>query len=162
MGQVWTIKGGSRGEREARFLEHRLVGMGWERLPSLDTFSQRDGICEALQRGYPEMHSRSAMIYASQLWLLAHEIEVGDLVVLPMKTTGAIAVGSVSSGYEYRTDLGPDIRHVRAVTWQAVGINRDTFDRDLLASFGAFLTLTRVRKPHCETRIRRVIEAQSL
>lgn len=62
----------------------------------------------------------------------------GELVVLPLKTTGTIAVGRISGPYEHRSDLGPDLTHVRPVRWERTEVARDAFDQDLLYSFGAF------------------------
>jgi len=84
----------------------------------------------------------------------------GDLVVLPVKTTGTVAIGRISGPYEYRTDLGSDLRHVRSVTWIAQGVPRDTFDQDLLYSFGAFFTFGRVRANNAGPRILAAIKGK--
>jgi restriction system protein len=76
-----------------------------------------------------------------------------ELVVLPLKTTGTIAVGRISGPYAYREDLGEELRHVRTVTWLKTDVPRDSFDQDLLYSFGAFLTVGRVRRDQAEERV---------
>jgi restriction system protein len=77
----------------------------------------------------------------------------GELVVLPLKTTGTIAVGRIMGPYQYRTDIGADLRHVRPVRWERDDVPRDAFDQDLLYSFGAFLTFGQVRRDEAEERI---------
>lgn len=46
-----------------------------------------------------------------------NEIEIGDLVVLPLKQKPSIAVGRVMSDYELTENSGPDIIHIRRVKW---------------------------------------------
>jgi len=77
-------------------------------------------------------------------------MQANELVVLPLKTTGTIAVGRVSGPYVYRDDLGSDFRHARPVTWTKTTVPRDDFDQDLLYSFGAFLTVGQVRRENAE------------
>ncbi len=80
-------------------------------------------------------------------------MQVDELVVLPLKTTGTVAVGRISGPYAYRTDLGEELCHVRPVTWIKTDVSRDGFDQDLLFSFGAFLTVAQVRRDNAEQRI---------
>lgn len=102
---------------------------------------------------YPDFPAKTASNYVGQLWSLLHRMQIGELVVLPLKTTATIAVGRVSGPYEHRSDLGPDLSHVRPVDWQRTDVPRDAFDQDLLYSFGAFLTFGQVRRDNAEKRI---------
>jgi restriction system protein len=153
MGTVWTVKGGRSGEREDRLLEHGLIGGGWEALPSLNGIGSREELASVYQEAYPEAAPKTRANYVGQLWSLVSRMAEGDLVVLPLKTTGTIAVGRLSGAYRYREDLGEDLRHTRPVDWIATDVPRDAFDQDLLYSFGAFLTFGRVRRSLAEERI---------
>jgi restriction system protein len=150
---VWTVKGGRQGERESRLLQHGLLGGGWELLPSLNGVETRSELAAAYASAYPDVAVKTASNYVGQLWSLTHRMVEGELVVLPLKTTGTIAVGRVAGPYEYRTDLGADLSHVRAVVWERDDVPRDAFDQDLLYSFGAFLTFGQVRRDDAEGRI---------
>src|SRR5687767_7927479 len=132
---VWTVKGGRQGEREARLLQHGLLGGGWEQLPSLADVSAREELAKRYAEAYPDVAVKTASNYVGQLWSLIHRMSEGELVVLPLKTTGTIAVGRITGPYEYRTDLGEDLRHVRPVKWERDDIPRDAFDQDVLYSF---------------------------
>jgi restriction system protein len=150
---VWTVKGGRQGEREARLLEHGLLGGGWELLPSLTNVTTRAQLAEVYAEAYPDVAIKTASNYVGQLWSLIDRMSDGELVVLPLKTTGTIAVGRIVGPYQYRTDLGADITHVRPVRWERDDVPRDAFDQDLLYSFGAFLTFGQVRRDEAEARI---------
>jgi len=76
-------------------------------------------------------------------------IETGNLIVLPVHEKpndppAAYAIGEVIGPYEYRTDLGPDIHHIRRVRWLRKDIPRGSFEPDLLATLGIPLTVHRV------------------
>jgi restriction system protein len=150
---VWTVKGGRHGEREERCLEHGIVGGGWEQIPDLSNVDSRDALNAICEQAAPDWSAKTRSNYVAQLWSLRERMQLDELVVLPLKTTGTIAVGRVSGPYAYREDLGEDLRHVRAVTWLKTDVPRDSFDQDLLFSFGAFLTIGRVRRDQAEERV---------
>lgn len=151
---VWTVKCGSRGEREDRLLQHGLIGGGWDELPSLANVQTKEELADIYIHAVPDIGKSAMANYVGQLWSLTHRMQEGELVVLPLKTTGTVAIGEVCGPYAYRTDLGGDLRHVRSVRWIRDDVPRDAFDQDLLYSFGAFLTFGQVRRERAEERIR--------
>jgi restriction system protein len=150
---VWTVKAGRHGEREERCLEHGIVGGGWEQIPDLSAIENREALAQLCEEAEPNWSARTRSNYVAQLWSLRERMQIGELVVLPLKTTGTIAVGRVLGPYSYREDLGEELRHVRDVTWLRTDIPRDSFDQDLLFSFGAFLTVAQVRRDGTEDRV---------
>lgn len=161
-GTVWTVKGGRSGEREDRLLKHGLIGGGWEPLPSLEAVTSKDALAAIYAEAYPSAGIKTRANYVGQLWSLVHRMQDGDLVVLPLKTRGTIAVGQVQGPYQFRMDLGEDLRHCRPVKWIAEDIPRDAFDQDLLYSFGAFLTFGRVKRENAEKRILAALKGKRL
>jgi len=157
---VWTVKGGKHGEREERCLEHGVIGGGWEEIPDLSHVDSKEalaGVCEAAE---PSWSAKTRSNYVGQLWSLRERMQDGELVALPLKTTGTVAIGRINGPYSYRDDLGSDFKHARSVEWLATEVERDAFDQDLLYSFGAFLTIGRVQRENAEQRILKAIGAQ--
>jgi predicted Mrr-cat superfamily restriction endonuclease len=120
---VWTVKGGRHGEREERCLEHGVVGGGWEQIPDLSNLDNRDALNALCEQAAPDWAAKKRANYVAQLWSLRERMQLDELVVLPLKTTGTIAVGRVSGPYAYRqvaTDLAVCAclqgRHVRFTT----------------------------------------------
>ena len=150
---VWTVKGGRKGEREERMLEHGLIGGGWEQLPSLEGIDSKDALAALYRVAYPDVKASTLSNYVGQLWSLLTRMQPEELAVLPVKTTGTIAVGRIAGPYQFRDDLGKDLQHCRPVSWLATDVPRDAFDQDLLYSFGAFLTFGRVKRENAEARI---------
>ncbi|TML00285.1 MAG: restriction endonuclease [Actinobacteria bacterium] len=150
---VWTVKAGRHGEREERCLEHSVVGGRWGRISDLSDVRTRRELNALCEREEPEWSAKTRANYVAQLWSLRERMLIEELVVLPLKTTGTVAVGRISGPYAYRTDLGEELCHVRPVSWIKTDLPRDSFDQDLLYSFGAFLTVGRVRRDKAEERI---------
>lgn len=162
MGTVWMARGGRHGEREQRCLEHGLVGGGWEGVANLEGVGSRGEIVGLLEQGYPEMSPRARNTHAAQLWSLVRRMQEQEVVVMPLKTTGAIAVGRIAGPYRYQEELGEDLRHTRPVRWLATDVPRDQFDQDLLYSLGALMTIGRVRRDRAEERVLAAVEGKPL
>lgn len=156
---VWTVKGGAKGEAEDECLSAGLIGKGGK-VPSLAEVSSRPEISALWSESYPEMSKQQTANHAGQLWSLVRRMQEGELVVLPLKTTGTIAVGRVTGPYQYRPEVGGALTHVRPVQWLKTDIPRDAFDQDLLFSFGAFITVGQVRRDLAEERILAVVNGQ--
>jgi len=154
---VWLVRAGKHGERERTALEHNLVTIGWGQLPDLSLLKAREELIHLLEQHYPEASSAKLSNWGGQLWSFCHRIEPKDLVVLPLKTQAAIAIGEVAGPYQYHADRGDGIRHVRSVKWLRTDVPRPTFDQDLLHSFGAFLTVCEIKRNNAEERIRSIV-----
>jgi restriction system protein len=65
----------------------------------------------------------------------------------------------MSGPYQF-SDLGGSKRHTRQVKWTHPDIARTTFQQDLLYSFGAFITVCRIRRNDAERRVQAVLDGQ--
>ena len=96
------------------------------------------------------------MNWASQVWPFAHEMKKGEIVVLPSKIKPVIHFGRITGDYEFLPDNDNPYYHAHQVDWFARSILRTAFDQDILYSFGAFMTICRIKQ---EDRIKAVINA---
>lgn len=158
---LWVVKGGRMGEREDRFLERSLIGIGWEDVPDLDQFSTRDALKDVYRGAYPGESEVKVGLQTGQLWAFSHAMKDGDLVVVPLKTRGQIAIGRVSGPYRHATDLGADMLHVRPVKWIRTDFPRPDFDKDLLFSFGSFLGVSTVSRNNAEARVEAIVSGKA-
>ena len=74
-------------------------------------------------------------------------------VVLPSKSQPVIYVGKITSAYQHQPDADNPYFHWRSVEWEANGIPRSHFSQDLLYSFGAFMTVCRIKRNNAEQRL---------
>ena len=97
---------------------------------------------------------------ARQAWAFSHTAQVGDIVVLPLKTRpGQVALGRIVKPYEY-VAIGGEKRHTIKVNWLKPDVPRSAFKQDLLYSFGAFMTVCRIQRNDAEQRVAAVISGK--
>ena len=81
-------------------------------------------------------------------------MKIGDWVALPSKKKAAIHIGEITGNYVNMPASEDPYYHYRSVNWFATDIPRSNFDQDILYSFGAFLTICRIRRNDAENRVR--------
>lgn len=151
---VWLIRAGSHGEYQDKFLSERRVYVTWENLDvNLAKLKDRKVLIAALRERYPGAKPKKLINHASQIWPFAHEMKKGDWIVLPLKAQRAIQVGEITGDYSFEPAGPSPFFHRRTVKWIGEAIPRSHFGKDLLNSFGAFMTICRVQKNDAETRL---------
>ena len=151
---IWLIRAGSHGEYENKFLQEKRVYVTWDELSvDLSTLKDRDALVAEMTSVYPHAKPKAIINWASQVWPFGRVIEKGDWVILPLKSQRTIQIGEVTSDYQFEPK-GPDpYFHWRSVKWIGEAIPRDHFGKDLLNTFGAFMTICRVKKNNAEARL---------
>jgi restriction system protein len=154
---VWLVRAGKYGQREQTALDEHVVAIGWDELPDLTGIESREDLADCYARTLPDASAAKTANHVGQIWAFRARMKEGDLVVLPLKTQSAIALGKVTGPYKYRTDLGDGAHHVRSVEWLRTDLPRTAFDKDLLHSFGAFMTVCQIQRNNAEERIKAII-----
>ena len=151
---IWLIRAGAHGEYEQKFIQENRVYVTWDGLDAdLSKLQQRSDLAEIMTKLYPDDKPKTVLNWVSQVWPFAHEMQKGDLVVLPLKTQPVIYIGEIIGNYQVEKS-GPDpFFHFRSVKWIGEAIPRTHFGKDLLFSFGAFLTICRIKRNNAEQRI---------
>lgn len=151
---VWLIRAGSHGEYEQKFIQEGRVYVTWDDLDlDLSRVPQRSELAAAMAQRYPDAKAKAIQNWVSQVWPFAHEMQKGDLVVLPLKSQPAIYIGEIADDYHPQKDGPNPFFHWRPVKWIGEAIPRTHFGKDLLYSFGAFLTICRIQRNNAEQRI---------
>lgn len=143
---AWIVRSGRSGERDTFALEHGVAGGGFNEVPDLTGVSSRDQLSDIVRASYPDDSDGKIANFAGQLWALRTRIQVGDTIVLPLKTTSQIAIGVVTGGYRYASDQEPDRRHLIGVDWRRTDVPRTAVHQDLLYSLGAFMTVCQTKR----------------
>lgn len=153
---IWLVRAGKHGEREEEALTGGLAVIGWEELGDLSGPRTREEFADWVRESYPGMGQNTVTNWVGQLWAFRERIQIGDLIVLPLKRRSAIAIGRCTGPYTFRPQA--DVRHTRAVKWIRTDLPRAAFDKDILYSLGAFLTVCQITRNNAEERIRAVLE----
>ena len=155
--RAYLVRAGRHGEDEEFALDNDVAVVGYPDVASLEDADTYEAVRELVIPTYPEDTKSSSLgIHVGQVWRFVGEMKEGDLVILPRKRTSQIAVGQIAGPYRYN---GRSARvHTRAVKWLNAEIPRDTFQMDLLHSFGAAMTVCRIQRNNAVQRIQAVLE----
>lgn len=151
---VWLIRAGSHGEYELKFIQENRVYVTWDDLDvDLGKLADRSELTKGMTQRYPDAKPKTIANWVSQVWPFAHEITKSDLVVLPLKTQRAVQIGEITGDYRFEP-AGPNpFFHWRPVKWIGEAVPRAHFGKDLLNTFGAFMTICRVQRNNAEARL---------
>jgi len=156
---VWLVRAGSRGEQEEGALSKNVVTISWEELPDLSKVKTKEELSELYIKTYPNAKKMEAANHVGQVWRFLHEIQRGDLVVLPLKTQSAVAIAEVIEDYEYKV-ITSNIKHIRSVKWIKT-LPRSSFAQDILYSLGAFMTVCKIERNDAENRIKEMLTGKT-
>ena len=153
--ELWLTRAGSHGEYEQKFLDEGRIFLTWDGLnQDLSTLKSRELLLDLLENNYPNEKLKRLQNHSSQIWPFAKTMQVGDWVVLPSKKQPVIYVGEITSEYRHDKNAADPFYHSRKVKWFGQEIPRSNFGQDLLYSFGAFMTICRVRRNNALERLK--------
>lgn len=142
-------------------MKNGLSGGGWDEVPDLTMCTSREDVGNTVAMTYPDDSPARKANYTGQLWALRGRISAGDVIVLPMKTTGEVAIGRVVSGYEYLADEpDADKRHVVRVDWKVTDLPRSAIKQDLLYTLGSALTVFAPSRGHAVERLEALLSGR--
>lgn len=152
---LWLIRAGGHGEHEQRFLDESRVYVTWDTFDvNLAKLGGVEALREALARSFPSFSTKKIINHASQIWPFAAAMKPGDWVVTPSKLKPTVHIAEITGDYAHNP-AGPDpYYHFRKVKWIAKDVPRERFAQDLLYSFGAFMTICRIKRNDAEARVR--------
>jgi restriction system protein len=156
MTRLWLVRAGSQGERERDALETGRAILGFHEVGDLTGKGTRGEILAQLEQNMPEAGANRRRNFAAQLNQFVNTMQIGDLVVLPLKVAEGIAIGEVTGDYQFAVD--DRTLHSRPIKWLIESTPRDTFKQDLRHSFGAFMTVCEISRNEALKRVQAVME----
>jgi restriction system protein len=157
MSKAWIVRSGRMGERESWAIENAVAGGGFSEVGSLEKCDSREDVRLRIASSLPNSKPRKVTNFASQLWALKSRIQIDDLIVMPLKSSKAIAIGKCAGPYNYRDDADPSRRHSINVKWLRLDVPRSVIKQDLLYSLGAFMTICEVERNDAAWRLEQVL-----
>jgi restriction system protein len=122
------VRAGKHGEYEQIALTEGLVTIDFA-MPDLSSVESKEQLRNLYAEAFPDASKGNIRNVVGQIWRFIHDIQVGDLVRLPLKEQRAIAIGKVSGDHEYRK-INSFALHTRNVTWLK-NIPRSEFDQGI-------------------------------
>jgi restriction system protein len=152
---LWVVRAGKHGEQEETAIEEHLVCHGWNELPDYSACTTKEDLRALYVKAYPNETEKKVSSGLGQVWRFAREIQIGDLVALPLKTSSAFAFGQIVGEYQYK-EVAPNVKHIRKVKWTKT-VPRSVFPKDILFSMNSALTLFKVYRNDAEARVEKIL-----
>lgn len=143
-------------------LEENVLSVGWPELPDLTSADSVEALAGEYRTTYPDARETRVASHAAQIFDFIRTARPGDLVIMPLSSRPAAAIGEVSGEYAHRSDLGTGMAHTRPVTWLKRGVPRERLEAPLVESFEGFLTFSRVAPEVDEQAVRAVASDPSV
>ncbi len=161
MANFWTIRAGKQGERTEWSFRNNVVGGGWHEFPDLTPYKEdREKLRELVSQVIGGSKGRIAN-YTGQLWVMINRIQIGDYMVLPIRSTSQIAIGQVVEPYKYLKDeIDDSRRHVLGVRWLKTDIPKAQIKQDLLYQMGSALTVFQIGNNDAGYRLEQLLNGK--
>jgi cold shock CspA family protein len=154
--RAWIVRAGRRGENEDLARDANIVLIGWSKLGRIGPDTSRERLKE-LVRATGEDRDASVNAQAGSIYRFIHEMQEGDLVVLPLqRQQGRASVGVIEGPFIYQPGgvfKDRDAHYQRKVTWLSWGLPYESFDSDLRSAFGAQGTVSEIQRDDSVGRI---------
>jgi restriction system protein len=113
---IWLIRGGEGNVLVDEFTSVGVTGVGYPSIPDASDLSR-----EEVEHLLTEAGSSGAIsLHASMLDAFAHQVQPGDVVLMPDTPRHEMVVGEVTGPYRYDPEVPAGrYRHRRAVNWFA-------------------------------------------
>jgi restriction system protein len=135
---LWLCRAGKHGEHEKRFFDTNRIYLTWEGLEKEDLGKAGDlkQLKSIMRKAYPGVSDTHLGRSAGQVWTFVTDMDPGDWIVVPRKTTPSLAFAEIVGEYEFDEAADGAYQHSRKVRWLNLDVPRSTIDQDLLYSFG--------------------------
>ena len=118
-----------------------LIGIGWHEVGDFGVLPP-DEIRGRVRATYPDHSPNTIGASTGQLRRFAHEIEIGDVVLTPIRATRQALVGKVTGPYQHNPAAEIiSFTNTRAVEWLRTDILRDDLSTRLRNSLAGLMTV---------------------
>ncbi len=117
------------------------MAIGWPELDEFQIHDKWEDFREEVRRRLPVDYSGQRVgAAAGQLWKFIHDMNIGDFVVVPVKSARQVMVGIVEGPYKYLPSFDPEYPRIRKVKWLSP-VDWDAVPQPQRNSFFAWQTI---------------------
>ena len=143
--KLWVVHIGNSDRIALRARDEGFICIGWTIIGDLSSYSTREEMRSAMEKAFPTAKRGTINSTYGQVFRFVNEMIIGDPVVFPVRPTGEIAIGKISSDYVFSVDdkdlVDNDYNNIRRVEWLKI-VPRTVFSKTALHSFGSFSTVS--------------------
>lgn len=152
---AWVIRAGAGGENENWNLLNGRAGVGFAETGDLSGCRTREDVRAVVDAAYPGAPKGRRSNFTGQLWALRGTIRPGDLIIMPLKRSGQLALGTCTQGYAYAAyEADKERRHHIKVKWSEERVSRSVLKDDLLNTINGATTVFSPSRNQAEERLR--------
>jgi len=137
---IWVIHISNDDETARRAQEDGFICIGWTVIGNLTPYDTRDKMKAAYSRAFPNALKASIRASYGQCFRFAHEMQLGDPVIYPIKGDPDILIGAIEGPYRWASDdkqlVQADYCNVRKVKWLKK-VPRIAFSQEALSCFAS-------------------------
>jgi restriction system protein len=152
----WVVRAGQNGEQEKVALDKNVVTIDWWEFTDLSNVNEINELKSMYRKVFPHADNYKAGSQIGQIWNFLHNMQIGDLVALPLHVEPSIALGLIVSNYEYK-ELPNNVRHIRYVKWLDK-LPKSAFDKDLLNFFCLPPTVYKINETGVVERVLKLLQ----
>ena len=141
---IWGIHGGKTGDAESLMLNKKVMAIGWKDFGGFSGLESREAFKEKYAEVYPSKGSRHIATCAGQLFRFLHEVQVGDIVVFPVRRDRQVHIGEIVGEYKYQPAVDENYPNHRAVKWLKQ-LPRTSFSQGSLYEMGSAMSLFQIK-----------------
>lgn len=142
---LWVCRPGKNAVHIQRFIEQKKIYLAWDGFcVDLISYDTREQFKELVKLEKSPTSRTSISNWSGQLYSFCKEMNVGDYVLIPYKSSKKYILASICGEYEYDED--DELHHSRSIKFIVDNIQRDLFPQNIQYSLGAFRTLFKVRQ----------------
>src|SRR6266498_5450024 len=78
-----------------------FICIGWTKIGNLELHNTREKMKAAYRKGYPNASDGTVRSSYGQVFRFAHEMQIGDAVVYPIKGARDILIGEIAGAYRW-------------------------------------------------------------
>lgn len=154
MKRLWKVALGKNGEYEAGAFAKSVLTVDFNIHSDISHAKDRDSLIPVMEAAFPDAKHKTHLNFAAQMNQFINVIQIGDLVICPVKTSSTISIARVTGAYKPDPENGSP---TRTIEWLKTDLPRDTFKQDLLYSFGAFMTVCEISRNNALARVEQVV-----
>ena len=127
---VWLVR--ARGGENAPYaIENNCAVCSFREFPDLSGCADFPAIKDRLRPGWSHLSNRQLGLRAGQCRQFALEINIDDLIFIPISPERKVAIGKVVGAYRYRRGAPKMCRHQRPMEWKTADFPYDRFPDEI-------------------------------
>ena len=143
---MWVIRAGQNDLYYDKFIHNSKVYITWDGYKvDLSGIKMRADFRTIVEKEKGIDNRTSVSNWAGQLYAFAHEIEIGDYVLIPSKVSHTYCFARIIGNYFFDKNEKDKLYHCRTVEIIETDIPKDLFSQQVIYSLGAYRTIFKAK-----------------